>query len=165
MLERELDEIDRFHDTIDNEKARLRSWDLDRAVCKREQRDGDRTRADVLEDLRVKVTQYDELLIKARELVSFQRPTSRDYRSVRNWFSNLAPLVDEEQEYIRWEEDIITLRHGREWAGFDGMVEEFLHRINCRLVRVSCLPSIDLHRTYYLIVAFLHLRSKTQDLR
>jgi hypothetical protein len=165
MLERELDEIDRFHDTIANEKTRLRSWDLDRAVCKREQRDGDRTRADILEDLRVKVTQYDELLIRARELVSFQRPTNRDYRSVRNWLHNLAPLVDEEQDYIRWEEDIVTLRHGREWAGFDGIVEEFLHRIDCRLVRVSWLTSLDYRFTYCLVVAFLHQRSKTQDFR
>jgi len=116
-LETELDDIDRFHDTLPEDfKKRLRSWDLDVAACRREKKeakeDGDeeeaRTREDILEELRIKVNQYDELLIKARELVSFQRPTERDYRSVRNWFHNIAPLVDEEQDYILWKEDFVT---------------------------------------------------------
>lgn len=137
--------MDRFHDTLPEEdKKRLRSWDLDVAACREEKVEGDRTREDIMEELRVKVNQYDELLIKARELVSFQRPTDRDYRSVRHWFHNTAPLVDEEQEYILWKEDIVTLRHGREWAGFDGWVEEILHKIDCPLVRVSNPFRIDL---------------------
>jgi hypothetical protein len=134
-LEAELDEMDKFHDSIEDEKTRLRSWDLDAEVCTEEKKEGDRTRADVLEELRIKVCQYDELLVKARELVSFQRPTNRDYTSVRNWIHHIGPLVDEEQEYILWKEDIVTLRHGREWAGFDGMVEGWLHKIDCRLIR------------------------------
>jgi len=143
-LETELDDIDRFHDTLpEASKKRLRSWDLDVAACKQEKeeakQDGDedeaRTREDILEELRIKVNQYDELLIKARELVSFQRPTERDYRSVRNWFHNIAPLVDEEQDYILWKEDIVTLRHGREWASFDGMVEAMLYKMDGPLVQ------------------------------
>ncbi|CAN9446966.1 unnamed protein product [Alternaria alternata] len=126
-LEAELDDMDRFHNTLpEASKKRLRSWDLDVAACRQEKEeakeDGDedeaRTREDILEELRIKVNRYDELLIKARELISFQRPTERDYQSVRNWFHNSAPLVDEEQDYILWKEDIVTLRHGREWAGF-----------------------------------------------
>jgi hypothetical protein len=145
-LEAELDGLDRFHDTLpEADKKRLRSWDLDVAACREEKEEakeeGDedvfRTREDIMEELRIKVNQYDELLIKARELVSFQRPTERDYRSVRNWFNNIAPLIDEEQEYILWKEDIVTLRHGREWAGFDGMVEAMLHKMDCPLIQVS----------------------------
>jgi hypothetical protein len=138
-LEAELDGMDRHHDTLpEADKKRLRSWDLDVAACRdeKEEDEEERTREDILEELRVKVNQYDELLIKARELVSFQRPTERDYRSVRNWFHNIAPLVDDEQEYILWKEDIVTLRHGREWAGFDGMVEALLHKMNCPLIQV-----------------------------
>lgn len=134
-LESELDSMDRFHDGIESEKKRLRSLDVDSAACKDEKKDGDRSREDILEELRVKVCQYDELLIKARELVSFQRPTDRDYKSVRNWFHNVAPLVADEQEYIMWKEDILTLRYGREWASFDGLIEQMLHKIDCRLIR------------------------------
>ncbi|CAN9467260.1 unnamed protein product [Alternaria alternata] len=143
-LEAELDDMDRFHNTLpEASKKRLRSWDLDVAACRQEKEeakeDGDedeaRTREDILEELRIKVNRYDELLIKARELISFQRPTERDYQSVRNWFHNSAPLVDEEQDYILWKEDIVTLRHGREWAGFDGMVEAMLHKIDSRPIQ------------------------------
>ena len=81
----------------------------------------------------------DELLIKARELVSFQRPTDRDYRSVRTWLHNLRPIVEQEEGYIELREDIVSLRHGREWAGFDGMIESLLHKLNCKLIRVRTL--------------------------
>lgn len=54
--------MDRFHDTLGEEdKKRLRSWDLDVAACKEEKEEGDRTRDDVLEELRIKVCQYGEL--------------------------------------------------------------------------------------------------------
>lgn len=75
-------------------------------------------------------------------------PSRRDYRSVRRFFSNEVPLVKEEMTYLKWEEDLITLRNGRECAGFDGLVEAILQRvnyqlekINCRLVKVS--PGIE----------------------
>jgi hypothetical protein len=139
MLETELDRVDRFHETLGEEQQiRLRSLDMDIGACEKERQEGLRTRDKVLEELRVKVCQYDELLVRARELVSFQRPTNRDYKSVRNWIHNKAPLVEEDQDYILWQEDIITLRHGREWASFDGLVEAFLHKIDCPLVQVSC---------------------------
>jgi hypothetical protein len=167
MLETELDGIDRFHDTLEQDKKiRLRSWDIDVGECEDEKKAGARTREMVLEELRVKVCQYDELLIKARELVSFQRPTSRDYRSVRNWFHNVSPLVDEEQEYILWKEDIVTLRHGREWANFDGIVEELLHKVDCRLIRVSCWLSIfmlSLLTIYQWVFCTSDQKRKTSD--
>jgi len=61
-LEEELDGMDNFHDSIDDEKTRLRSWDLDEGACKEEKEEGDRTRADVLEELRIKVCQYGEMV-------------------------------------------------------------------------------------------------------
>lgn len=146
-LESELDSMDRLHSRIEDEKIRLQSQYLDTDACKDEAEEGERTREDVMEELRVKVCQYDELLVKARELVSFQRPTNRDYRSVRNWFHNTGPLCDEDQEYILWKEDIVTLRHGREWAGFDGLVEEILHKLNCRLIRYIFRTSDQTRKT------------------
>ena len=59
MLEAELDQKDRFHDTLDTEKKkRLRSWDLDLEACEEEKERDVRTRGDILEELRVKVCQY-----------------------------------------------------------------------------------------------------------
>lgn len=74
--------------------------------------------------------------MRVRDLMSFQRPSNRDYRSVRHWIANENPLVPREQEFVQWREDIVTLRHGRECTGFDSLVEAVLQKMNCKLIRV-----------------------------
>jgi len=43
-----------------------------------------------------KTRHYDELFIKARDLQAFENPSIRDYKSVRTWFWNLKPVVQNE---------------------------------------------------------------------
>ena len=45
---------------------------------------------------------------------------------MKNWFAYREPIVRAEARYIRKKEDIVTLRTGRESAGFDGFVERCL---------------------------------------
>lgn len=54
MLEQELDEYDAMHDG----ETRLRSWDVDAAKCRNEKAQKERTRQDILEELRVKISHY-----------------------------------------------------------------------------------------------------------
>ena len=84
------------------------------------------------------------MLLKAKEIASLQRPSERDWRSVRKWLLEKAPLVKREQNFIMRREDIITLRSGREGAGFEGLVERtlgkadrFLQRFGCNAIQVS----------------------------
>lgn len=134
-LERELDEVDK----VDNETAagqkRLvnRQFDIKRSRGE----DGFRPRREIFAELRTKLLEYDELLIKARDIQGFQKPSHRDYKSVRTWFWNLKPLVSKEAGFIKKKEDIISLRSGREWSSFDGLVEFTLRQFDCRLVRVG----------------------------
>ncbi|RMY40110.1 hypothetical protein D0866_01481 [Hortaea werneckii] len=86
----------------------------------------ERARPEVLAELRPP----DELMLKTREITLLQRPSTKDYRSVRSWFANHAPLVHGEAQYLKCREDIITLRPGRECAGFDGFVERMLHLLD-----------------------------------
>lgn len=79
----------------------------------------------------------DELLIKSRDLASFQHPSDRDYMSVRNWIYKYKPVVLKEQKFIKHKEDILTLHSGREWCSFDVWVESLLWKLDCRLIRVS----------------------------
>jgi hypothetical protein len=82
----------------------------------------------------------DEILLKARELNAFQRPSKRDYHSFRTWFWNVKPLSYElEEQFIKRKEDLISLRHGREWSSFDGFIESCLQKIHCRLTQVRIL--------------------------
>ncbi|MCJ1351954.1 MAG: hypothetical protein MMC33_001938 [Icmadophila ericetorum] len=126
VLERELDR----KDGVDAGKICLQS------IAKDKQQDkSKRSREIILTDIRKRLVEYDEILAKARELVSFQKPSNRDYNSVINWFSNVEPLVEKEQAFIRHREDLLTINTGREWCGFDGMIEKMLKKCDCWLIR------------------------------
>jgi preprotein translocase subunit SecG len=125
-LEKELDEVD--WDDFDEHPDRLRSREID--VAKAAQEGDSRNRRVILGELRIKLLEYDELLIKARTLESFQKPSDRNYRSVRRYHHNTKPLMDAEMDAIRSKEDTISLRSGREWASFDGGVETMIGQLD-----------------------------------
>lgn len=57
---------------------------------------------------------------------------------MRNWFHNERPLASEKEEsYIKQREDIVSLRHGRQWTRFHGFIEQTIEILNCRPIRVS----------------------------
>jgi len=122
-LEKELDDLD--WDDFDTDPDRLQSREIDIAKSTRDDPER-RNRRTILADIRAKLVEYDEVLIKARTLESFQRPSDRNYRSVRRYHHNTKPLMDSEMDSIRSKEDIVSLRNGREWASFDGGVESLL---------------------------------------
>jgi hypothetical protein len=149
-LERELDEIDL--DDFDAEPDRLRSRELDVDRASRE--GSSRNRRVILREIKTKLMEYgtstpsltilcidlipntDEVLLKARQLESFQKPSDRNYRSVRRYHHNTAPLMDAEMDSIRSKEDIVSLHNGREWATFDGGVETMIGAIDGVLQKV-----------------------------
>jgi hypothetical protein len=142
-LERELDELDKIDKDTAIGQRRLINRQLD---IKRPRSDeGFRPRREILAELRTKLVEYDELLIKARDLQGFQKPSERDYKSVRTWVWNRKPLVEKEEEFIKRKEDIVSLRSGREWSSFDGLVESTLRRFDCEPLRVG--PSANVPPT------------------
>jgi hypothetical protein len=133
-LERELDQKDDDDHTCDR-RNRLESRARDAQIARREGEE--RSRDDILEDIRETLVKYDEMLVRSRDLVAFQKPSNRDYESVRNWFGNNKPLVEKEQAFVKHREDVITLHSGREWSGFDGAIESLLLKFDSKLIRVS----------------------------
>lgn len=76
------------------------------------------------------------MLIKAREVDGFQRPSERNYRSVRRFHHNHKPLMDAETEAIRSKEDTVSLRNsGREGGSFDGALEKSIFKVDEWVVR------------------------------
>ncbi|KAK5732267.1 hypothetical protein LTR17_010713 [Elasticomyces elasticus] len=94
-----------------------------------------RTRVTVLKDIRDRLDEYDKLLVNARTVSSFQRPSNRVYRNVRKYMHNTKPLCDADMRSIRCKEDIITLRQGREYANFDGFVERALRCVDVHILK------------------------------
>ena len=161
-LERELDQKD-DDDHKRNRGNRLESRARDAQIARREAEE--RTRDDILEDIREALVKYDEMLVKSRDLVAFQKPSNRDYESVRNWFGNNKPLVDREQAFVKHREDVVTLHSGREWSGFDGAIESLLLKFDSKLVRVS-LNTLNSYQTSLIeSVDFPYPRASYEDSR
>lgn len=68
----------------------------------------------------------DRILLKSKKVSALQRPAESDWRSVMNWIYRSGTLTEGEQQFIKKKEDLITLRRGRECAGFDNLVERTL---------------------------------------
>jgi hypothetical protein len=75
-------------------------------------------------------------MVAARDLVSLNRPAARDYESVSNYVWNTRPLCDDEEDWIRQKEDLITLRLGREHAWLDTAIEHMLKALNYGWINV-----------------------------
>lgn len=57
---------------------------------------------------------------------------------MKHWILEKAPLVDKEQNFILKKEDLVTLRSGREGAGFESLVERMLSKTDKVLQSVGC---------------------------
>jgi hypothetical protein len=76
------------------------------------------------------------LLIMAQNLASLNRPSRREFLSIRTVFDEEAPLCEVES-YIYCEEDIVTLKPSREDTWLDASLEKMLEKLSCRFIRVS----------------------------
>jgi hypothetical protein len=156
-LEENLEEIDSENE--ENDRVRSRKNDLKHAL----QEGIESPRARLIERLHDKLMKYgesatmsfsqwvrvpepsdsfskriDEILVKARTLNTFQRPSNHDYRGFRTWFWNMKPLSHEiEEQFIKRKEDLISLRQGREWSGFDALVETCIRKFHGPVTQVS----------------------------
>ncbi|KAF4308475.1 hypothetical protein GTA08_BOTSDO04345 [Botryosphaeria dothidea] len=143
-LENELDDLDEEEFEDEDKRIRLSSVKEDIEAARTASPD-QRHRQHILEELRVNVLHYDELLIKAKQLAAFQRPNNRDYCSVRAYFWNFRPLAKKEEKYIKCREDLVSLRNGREWAGFDQWVETSLLKLSRKIPFIKkafCPPDL-----------------------
>jgi hypothetical protein len=130
-LEDELDHIDWDENDEDEDRPKCRATE----AAEGETEDA-RTRRVVLREIKTKLMEYDEVLINVRRLQAFQRPSDRDYRSVRRYHNNTKPLMDGEMESIRSKEDIVSISTGRERAAFDGGVETLIGQVDGSLKKI-----------------------------
>ena len=72
----------------------------------------------------------------AQQLMSFNKPTNGEHKSAMHYVHNNEPVDEKESSYVRYKEDLITLRPGRDYAWLDGLIEKMLRRFHCPLVEV-----------------------------
>lgn len=102
--------------------------------------------------------------------VSLKKPSSRNYRSFRNWVWDRKPLDRGESRYIQNAgDDLVALSNGQEDGCFDGMVEDVLGYLPRPLVKVGlgfyvstiCRTFADLP---YCSSLYSHLLSSVKEL-
>ncbi|KAF3005025.1 hypothetical protein E8E13_009013 [Curvularia kusanoi] len=138
-LEEKLDQIDWDEVDEDRNRPRFRA-DAD---------ENTEARRTILREIKTKLMEYDEVLINVRRLEAFQRPSERDYRSVRRYHSNEKPLMDGEMESIRCKEDVVSISTGRERAAFDGGVETLIGQVDMTLKKIFNLQQGPLIQKYF----------------
>ena len=152
-LEEELDEIDKSDDA-----EYLTSRDMDDT--------DERPRTQLLTNIETKFKEYGmdtehntalweslnrakiitaALLTAARDLTSLSKPAARDYKSVQYYFDQKAPVCEDEK-YINYKEDIITLKPGRENAWLDAVVEKGLRKFSSPTIRARDPTALSFQR-------------------
>ncbi|KAK6430721.1 hypothetical protein LTR95_013118 [Oleoguttula sp. CCFEE 5521] len=115
-LERELDTFDDFDDTaVDGSKRKLycvSGDDMEQCSDSIANFPFLRTRPQLFEALKIQLMEYD----RTTKIAPANKPSDHDWESVRDWIMDNKPLVNREQDFILCEEDIVTLRSGREGA-------------------------------------------------
>jgi len=97
-------------------------------------------RAALLEQIQQKLVRYDEVLVHARRLAEFQRPTDDEWLNLRKWYFNKQPLSSEDEDkFIRMKHDLITLRPRTESGKIDDWIERLLGNFSEGKVTVSIL--------------------------
>jgi hypothetical protein len=74
--------------------------------------------------------------MRCKSLASLTRTTSRNYQSLANWIHNEKPLSQEESEFVDCKDDFIALCEPPEGSWFDGLIEDLLSKIPCKLTRL-----------------------------
>ncbi|KAF2432801.1 hypothetical protein EJ08DRAFT_630152 [Tothia fuscella] len=87
-------------------------------------------RQQLFEKLEHRFCSYANLISSAQQLVALNRPAKSDFMSVYNYMNKNQPLKEEEQEWIKCREDLVTLRPGREHAWLDASLEHLLKYLN-----------------------------------
>ncbi|EAT79750.1 hypothetical protein SNOG_12950 [Parastagonospora nodorum SN15] len=123
-------------------------------------------RAILLETIHDKLAKYDDFLLKTREINALEKPSDRDYISMRTWFCNMKPFsYQPEEEFIKRKRDLVTLRPNTEWGHFDEWIEEGIERLPTRIGRVtSAGKSTATIEAMGILVAFIFLFSVTMGL-
>ncbi|KAK5659620.1 hypothetical protein OQA88_824 [Cercophora sp. LCS_1] len=72
---------------------------------------GDRNAAReiLLDKIQKKLTEYDSFVGQCRHTLSYNRASSRDLASLRNWLEEMGCISDDEASYLKEENDLISL--------------------------------------------------------
>ncbi|KAF2640119.1 hypothetical protein P280DRAFT_498897 [Massarina eburnea CBS 473.64] len=134
LLEKQ-DELRELEEALDRLDKKEEKADFRRPMTRDMKKEHLKPRTQLLEILETKFTAYANLVCAAQKMASLNRPSKEDLVSVQNYMANNKPLITKaEAAWKDLEEDVITLRGGREHAWLDSTIERLLKFFHCRLL-------------------------------
>lgn len=132
LLEEQLDEFDNEEDWQSGSRIRWLS-----SIRRRDLDDSDDARKcrDLLERIERTFCEYSTLLTAAQQMRGFERPSEKDYKSVKAYEWNERPIVEDEAEWLRWKEDLVALKPKKEPDRLERTIEAILGKIDCKFIR------------------------------
>ncbi|KAK7548921.1 hypothetical protein BKA81DRAFT_368412 [Phyllosticta paracitricarpa] len=95
-------------------------------------------RANLIREIDDKLREYDDAVIRARQMASLPHATHRNFQSVFNWMHNKQPLCESENQFTTAEQDVVALVDPKEGGWFDAFIEDyFLPMLPDRLTRLA----------------------------
>lgn len=91
----------------------------------------------------------DEFLFRSRDLLKMKKPTTRNQESYDAYIEGKGLLVSQEDEFIRYSEDLVALGGDLEDGWLNGVFEIIIGRMSERLSRVRAQHFT--FRTYILV--------------
>lgn len=72
-----------------------------------------------------KLKEYDDIVIRARNMASLPQVTSRNFRSLKHYMSNGRPLCETEEKFMDYDQDFVALVDPKEGGWFDAVLEDW----------------------------------------
>ena len=153
-MQDELAELEQELSTIDADDG---TADPKRLMCRFRDNAKSSRRGELLLDIKSKIREYgtdfpkcsrrclylpilDELLFRTRESMHWDRPTPRNRRSYARFINNSKFLLRNEDEFIKYSEDLVALGGDLDNSWLNGAVADSMFAASKPLSKVSVTP-------------------------
>ncbi|MCJ1272859.1 hypothetical protein MMC21_000648 [Puttea exsequens] len=91
------------------------------------------TRRTLVEQLRTKLEQYDNALLRLQSMQRMKKPTTRSQRNVNNMITDTESLVETEADWIHYTSDLIAPGWADEYGWLNTLFENTLSLLNAKI--------------------------------
>ena len=94
------------------------------------------TRRELMVELKKKLQEYDELILRERRILQISAPSRKNHRRYFNYVWNEKPLCEEEYEFVYQEDDMLYLTDDAETAWMDSATDLIIAVLPVKVLQV-----------------------------
>ncbi|KAH6683327.1 hypothetical protein B0J14DRAFT_144737 [Halenospora varia] len=134
-MEVELTDLESQLAKQDKEDNKKEAWKLAHSVH-HDNGKGNEEKKSLIEAIKVKLKDYDELLLRDSEIRKLGRPSQRAHRNFMDWIFTQNSIGEEDQQFIFHEHDFVSLQHYE-----DSWLDDAMHRFMgyCKRGLLRCI--------------------------